>query len=169
MDVLGGESVAEPPEGPVRATDGMATADELSRRRTARAGSIEERAADVGVESDGQLFVWEQGRKVSLASLVARNVPVEHAFVFGMKRLKGRGGLMSFDDDVVVISRGKVGSTRIVPTRDEDEAVTKVVIETHIAAKVVAPADSLDGIALIENVLARRGFSRSAEIDTDGA
>src|SRR5438105_4777850 len=99
------------------AKDGQPDEDELARRR-AQGGNgrpIDDQESQVGEEDDGQMFVWEQGRKVTLGTLIARGITVEHAFVFGGKRLKGRGGLVAFDDDVLVIARGKVANTNLVP------------------------------------------------------
>lgn len=122
-----------------------------------RGKPIDGQEPEIGEEDDGQMFVWEQGSKVTLGTLISRGVAVEHAFVFGGKRLKGRGGLVSFNDDVLVVCRGIVGKTSLVPTRDDQERVTKVVVETHIAAKVVVPADSEDGMSLLASVLEKRG------------
>lgn len=149
----------EEPEGPIAARDGAETPDELARRRAGRQ-SIADRAAETDADldetDDEQLFVWEQGRKVTLASLIARNITVEHAFVFGGKRLKGRGGLIAFDDDVLVLVRGRVAKTSLVPTRDDQERVTKVVIETHIRSHVIVPADSDEAASLLAPILEAR-------------
>lgn len=156
-----------------------ATDDELKARRQKRNGGgssatraeEEQRRLDaedepkdgegVGEEDDGQLFVWEQGRKVTLGTLIARGTPVEHAFVFGGRRTKGGGGLMGFGEKPLMIVRGGVGPVKIVPTYDDDEKVSSVVIEQHVNAKVVHPADSEDGLALIAHVLDAKGYVRS--------
>jgi hypothetical protein len=109
----------------------------------------------VGEEDDGQLFVWEQGRKVTLGTLIARGTKVEHAFVFGGKRLKGRGQLMGFDADSLIVGRGLVAKTAVVPTRDDDEKVTKVVIETHLAMKVIVPAASPEAETMLGHLYTR--------------
>jgi hypothetical protein len=151
--------------------------DELARKRAERekseagnggGGSVATRAeqealatgdeAPVDEEDDGQLFVWEQGRKVTLGTLIARGTPVEHAFVFGGKRLKGKGGLMGFDEDALVIVRGRLDKVAVVPTRDSDEKVTKVVIETHVAAKTLVNADSDEGLGMLAGVLDSHGY-----------
>lgn len=141
----------------------QAEQDESDRKAAEAMGGkagrpIDDQPPQTDEEDDGQMFVWEQGRKVTLGTLIARGIPVEHAFVFGGKRLKGRGGLVAFDDDVLVIARGKVGKTSIVPTRDEDERVTKVTVETHIRAQVVVPADSEEGMGLLATVFEHRGI-----------
>lgn len=148
-----------------------ASDDELAARRArgANGGSAKDRAlADEqaaldgedaelrqgdGEEDDGQLFVWEQGRKVTLGTLIARGTTVEHAFVFGGKRLKGKGGLMAFDDDAMVLVRGRLDKVAVVPTRDSEEKVTKVTIETHVAAKTLVNADSEEARGMMAAIL----------------
>lgn len=137
-------------------------------REGAESKTIEDRAAagevepepDVGVEDDGQMFVWEQGRKVTLSTLTKRGCPIEHAFVFGGRRTKGSGGLMDFGEHPLMIVRGSVGPVKIVPTYDDEEKVSKLTIEQHVNAKIVHNADSEDGLALIAHVLDERGFKR---------
>jgi hypothetical protein len=115
-------------------------------------------APEEGEEDDGQRFVWEQGRKVTLGTLIARSVPVEHHFVFGGRRTKGTGGLMGFDANPIMVVRGKPGPVKIVPTYNDDETVKKVVIESHVIAVVVHNADSADGLALLGDVLAANRY-----------
>jgi hypothetical protein len=121
-----------------------------------------EAAGGIGEADDGQLFVWEQGRKVSLGTIIARNIPVEHAFVFGGKRLKGTGGLMGFDEDMLIVARGLNGGVHLVPSYSDDEKVTRVVVEVHIKPKVIAPADSDQAEAMLAGVLDRRGWSKAS-------
>lgn len=147
-----------------------ASDDELERRR--RGGSAKQRGeqqqvADAGEpgdgtgeEDDGQLFVWERGRKVTLGTLIARGTAVEHVFVFGGRRTKGAGGLMSFEDTPLLIVRGKPGPVRVVPTRDDDEKVTKVTVESHVEARIVTNADSEEGLGMIGHILDERGYKR---------
>jgi hypothetical protein len=118
--------------------------------------------AQTGEEDDGQLFVWEQGRKVTLGTLIARGVPVKHAFVFGGKRLKGKGGLMAFDDDALVVVRGRLDKVAVVPSRNSDEKVESVTIETHIAAKDLVNADSDEAMSMLAGVFAKRGIKGAA-------
>lgn len=158
-----------------------ATDDELAARRKAGngGGSAKDRAAaaeaeqrlldeedgklppEGGEEDDGQLFVWEQGRKVTLGTLVGRGIPVEHHFVFGGRRVKGSGGLMGFDEQPLMIVRGKPGAVKIVPTYNDDEKVMKVAIENHVEARVIKPADDDEGIALIAHILDAKGYVKS--------
>lgn len=152
-----------------------ATDDELAKRRQGRGGSSASRAEEeqarldaedaggTGEEDDGQLFVWEQGRKVTLGTLIARGTPVEHAFVFGGKRLKGRGALMGFEEDALVVVRGRVDKVSVVPTRDDDEKVTKATIATHIASKTLVNADSDEAMGMLAGILDGRGYVKTGE------
>jgi hypothetical protein len=158
------------------ATDGEPSADELERRRKARkgnGGSAKDRALaaeqaqldgedGVGEADDGQLFVWEQGTKVTLGTLIGRNVPVEHAFVFGGKRVPGRGGLMALDEQPILVVRGMAGPVRLVPSHDEHGKVTKVVIEQSVGAVVVHPADSDEAEAMVAPIFAARAARKKA-------
>lgn len=167
---------------PVSTDGGGASDDELAARRgggRGNGGSMAERAAaaqakldaedgkgepDVGEEDDGQMFVWEQGRKVTLGTLIARGISVEHAFVFGGRRSKGSGGLMAFGEKPLMIVRGGVGPVKIVPTYDSDEKIESVVIEQHVVAKIVQPVDSDEGIGMIAHVLEARGYAKSGAV-----
>lgn len=160
------------------AEDGQPSADELKRRRAAReqkekeaaAGSSQDRAAaaaagdeqTVEEADDGQLFVWEQGTKVTLGTLVGRNVPVKHAFVFGGKRVKGQGGLMALDEHPLLVVEGATSKVAVVPEHDEKGKVKSVTVEMHIGAQAVHPADSDQAEALIAPVLADRAARRKA-------
>jgi len=115
-----------------------------------------EESGATGEEDDGQFFVWEEGRKVTLGTLIGRGTTVEHAFVFGGKRQKGRGSLVGLDEDVFLVARGRVEKTVVVPTRDDQERVTKVTIETHIASKVVVNADSDEAMGMLAGILDKR-------------
>jgi len=145
------------------AKDGAPTEDELARRRAAQGGSVAERGAagegeepTVAEDDDGQFFVWEQGTKVTLSTLVKRGIDVQHVFVFGAKRAKGKGGLMALDEQPVLVVRGITSKVVIVPTHDDQGRVTKVTIESHVAAQVVNPADSEDGMAMLAPIIERR-------------
>lgn len=115
-----------------------------------------------GEEDDGQLFIYDAGRKVTLSQLAARGVTIEHAFVFGGKRMKGAGQLVAWDDDVMIVVRGRSSAVKLVPTRDDQERITKVTIETHVAVKVLANADSEQAMDLLAPVLEKRGMRAAA-------
>ena len=149
----------------------MTKEDELAARRAAgeqdddggEGKTLEQLEAEgaerIAEEDDGQMFVWEQGRKVTLGTLIARGTTVEHAVVFGGKRLKGAGQLIAFDDDVLFLTRGLVSKTSLVPTRDDDERVTKVTVEVKIAAKSVVNANSDEAESLLGGTLEARGWT----------
>lgn len=123
--------------------------------------------APIDTADDGQMFIWEQGRKVTLGTLIARGTPIEHAIVFGGKRVKGAGALMAFDEDVTAITRWRVSKTSIVPTRDDEERVTKVVIETHVAVRMAPVSVDVEaGVEMMRSFVAayderRRGAAAS--------
>jgi hypothetical protein len=115
---------------------------------------------ETGEDDDGQMFVWEQGRKVTLGTLIARGTPVEHHVVFGGRRNKGSGGLRGFGEKPLLIVRGGIGPVKLVPTYDADEKVEKVAVEQHVTAKIVADAESEAGIELIAHILDAKGWAR---------
>jgi hypothetical protein len=119
-------------------------------------------APEQGEEDDGQ-FVWEQGRKVTLANIIARGTPVEHHFVFGGRRTRGTGGLMGFDAKPLMIVSGTPGNVVLSPSYDDDGTVVKVAIENHVKAKVVTNADTDEGIGLIAHILDARGYVKSGK------
>jgi hypothetical protein len=148
-----------------------ASDDELAARR--RGGSTAARGEQAaiegasgeteGEEDDGQgIFVWEKGQKVTLTTLIKRGTPIEHAFVFGGKRSKGQGGLMGFDAKPLMVVRGKPGPVKVVPTYDKDENLSKVVIENHVEAVVVANVETDEAIGLIAHVLDAKGWKAPA-------
>lgn len=149
--------------------------DELKKRRGRRsgngakdaAGSISERAAaeeepPVGEEEDGQFFVWEHGRRVTLGSLVKAGVDVKHVFVFAGKRVKGKGGLMALDEQPMLVVQGITSAVKVVPTHDDHGRVTLVTIENHVSAQVVHPADSDDAMHMLASIIEKRAASDAA-------
>lgn len=128
--------------------------EEEERKGASVAARAENGQGELGDSGDPEpkmgedLFVWEQGKKVTLANLIDRNTPVEHVFVFGGKRIKGRGGLMGLSEQPVLIVRGMSGGVNLVPTHDDDGKVTKVVLEQRVNAQLVVPAKSAEGASL---------------------
>jgi hypothetical protein len=155
----------------VSADGAGATDDELEARRKkgnggtsmaarAQAGEFDDTgAAPESEEDDGQgTFVWEQGRKVTLANIIARGTPTEHVFVFGGRRSRGSGGLMGFDAKPLMVVSGMPGPVTLVPTYDDEDKVTKVVVESHVRARNVANADSEEGLLMIAHLLEAHGY-----------
>jgi hypothetical protein len=162
-----GPDEAEQPEEEKAATDGNVTKlhDTATRRGRSVAARNAEAEADGPREPEeegeqGELFVWEQGRKVTLGNLISKGVPVEYAFVFGGKRLKGNGQLIGMEDDVLMISRGKMGHTKLVPTRNDDETVKSVVVEVQVVPKVLQNADTEAGIEMLRPILEKHGWKK---------
>lgn len=131
---------------------------------TPGSSSISERAASgeapVGEEDDGQLFVWEQGRKVSLGSLIPRGVDVSHHFVFRGKRIKAKGELQALDAKSLLLVQGLSGGTHAIPTHDDEEKVTSVAVESIVQTKTVTAIESqpVEALAMLRPVLDRMGY-----------
>lgn len=159
---------AEAPEEPKLARDGAVSLEE-HRKRSGNGRSVAARAAEAAPEGGepedeaGQMemFVWEKGRKVTLGNLITRGTKVEYAFVFGGKRLKGNGQLIGMEEDVFMLSRGKMGHTKLVPTRKDDETVEMVTVEVQIVPKVLKNADSDEAIEMLRPILEARGWEKT--------
>lgn len=130
-------------------------------------GSSKDRAAAAGEEpvideeADGQFFVWEQGRKVSLGTLIPRGVDIEHAFVFTGKRIKAKGAaVQALDEKSLLLVSTISGGTKAVPTHDDDEKVKSVVIESVVRTKTVTAIESQpeEAVAMLRPVLDRLGY-----------
>jgi hypothetical protein len=149
-------------EKPARDAE-VASLEEKRRGRNVRDREEDGEGAE---EEDGQqaLFVWEQGRKISLGNLIERGTAVEYAFVFGGKRLKGNGQLIGMNEDVFMVSRGKMGHTKLVPTRDDEEKVTKVTVEVQIVPKLLQNADTDEAMELLRPILEKRGWTKTLEV-----
>lgn len=149
------------------ATDGDNVRSLDTATRGGRGRSVAERAAEDAPDpeetEDAQqaLFVWEQGRKISLGNLIERGTAVEYAFVFGGKRLKGNGQLIGMNEDVFMVSRGKMGHTKLVPTRNDQELVEKVTVEVQIVPKLLQNADTDEALELLRPILEKRGWVRA--------
>jgi hypothetical protein len=135
------------------------TQDELEERRIAREGSVaaEEAAGggEVGEEDDGQLFVWEQGRKVTLGTLIARGIAVKPYVVFGGKRTRGEG-LFDFADKPLVLAETLPSKVEVVPTRNGDGKVTEVAVVTHFAIRELVNADSERAMSMLAPIIEKR-------------
>jgi hypothetical protein len=172
----GGPAVTDPdapdepeqPDEPKAARDGAVSLEE-HRRRSGRSVSTRAETGDEHPEEDedGQLemFVWEKGKKVTLGNLISRGTKVEYAFVFGGKRLKGNGQLIGMEEDVFMLSRGKMGHTKLVPTRKDDETVDMVTVEVQIVPKVLKNADSDEALEMLRPILEARGWEKKVAPD----
>lgn len=114
--------------------------------------SIEDLADEHGEEEDGQLFVMEEGRKVTLGTLIKRSTPVEYEFKLGGKAVKGGGnmGLISFTDpDITLIVPGRAGKVEVDPTYNPDGSVKKVTIRAHVKPITAYDSRTEAGIAAL--------------------
>lgn len=89
-----------------------------------------------GEEDDGQLFVMEQGRKVTLSSLIARNTPTTYEVKLTGRALKGPGSLIAFSDpDVTLVALCRAGKVTTEPTYNEDGTVKSVHVQQEIKTR----------------------------------
>lgn len=114
--------------------------------------SIEDLAEDHQEEEDGQLFVMEEGRKVTLGTLIKRSTPVEYEFKMGSKGVKGGPGmgLISFTDpDLVLIVPVRAGKVEVDPTYHPDGSVKKVTIRMNVKPLTAYDAATEAGVAAL--------------------
>lgn len=87
-----------------------------------------------GEEDDGQLFVLEEGKTVTLGTLIKRGTPVEYEFKLSGKAIPGAKGmgLISFaDPERTLIVPGRAGKVEVDPTYAPDGSVKKVNVRVH--------------------------------------
>lgn len=100
-----------------------------------------------GEEDDGQLFVLEQDKRVTLGTLYKRGTPVEFRVVLGSKSVPGDGGLISFSDpDLVLVVPARAGAVRTEPTYRDDGTLSKVTV--YATMKPLSVHDSRSPAAL---------------------
>lgn len=117
--------------------------------------SIAERALDDLPENQAdpeELFVLEQGRRVTISQLVARGTTVEYRVTLNSKSLRGGGdmGLLSYNDpDILLVVPARQGKVVHDPTYTEDGDVEKVTVRVNFKPLTVHSATSLEGRALL--------------------
>lgn len=119
--------------------------------------SIADRVTDGDEPDQGELFVLEQGKKVTLASLYARSTPVVLEWKFTGKAVKGSGenGLISFDDpDIVLVVPARAGKVEIDPTYNDDGSIKHVTLRPNVKAKTVYDARSEGAKSLMSALVA---------------
>lgn len=103
--------------------------------------SLEELAAEAGQdgsqqqgeEADGQMFVLEQGKQVTLGTLYNRGTPVTFEVQLTGKTLKGPGNLISFSSpDVMLVVPARAGKVEVDPTYDDEGKVARVSIRQRV-------------------------------------
>jgi hypothetical protein len=89
-----------------------------------------------GEEDDGQMFVFEQGRKVTLGTLIGRGTPVTYEVKLTGRTLKGPGNLIAFNDpDVTLVALGRAGRVITDPTYNDDGSVKSVHVQQEIKTR----------------------------------
>lgn len=95
-------------------------------------------------EHDGQM-AWDVepgAKRMTLGSLIPRNVPVEMKVKIAGKSVTLRGGLNDPQAEQVAVSSLVVSKFEVVYIRDRDGSITKVIVYEHKEAKTVNPAKS---------------------------
>jgi hypothetical protein len=141
------EGPVTPPDVPTAARDGS----------TNGSGEMPPREGDpIGAEpieeEDGQYAfeIEEQGKRVTLGSLIKRGTPVKYEFKLGAKAIKGSGGmgLISFDDpEMTLVVPVRAGAVTVEPTYDGDGGIKHVTVRA--AVKPLTCYDARSEAALI--------------------
>lgn len=133
-----GEAEQERPRTLEEIEAAQAAADAESQARAREAG--------LGEEDDGQMFVFEQGRKVTLGTLVGRNVPVTYEVKLTGKVLKGPGSLLAFNEpDMTLIVPVRAGRVEVDPVYADDGTVKEVHVRQNIKARTFYDAQTEAG------------------------
>lgn len=125
---------------------------DIEKRRKGRSAGAQldtagNEAATTGEESDGQT-VWEvdpTGKKMSLGTLLPRNVPVEFKVQVQGKSINMKDGINDPQQEQVAVSSLSVEGFNIRYTRDGVGNITKVIVTEIKVAKSVNPARSEAG------------------------
>lgn len=139
------EALGLPPEGPDRPVDN-------GRSIAERAGDEPEASETSEASEPEELFVLEQGRRVTVSQLVARGIPIEYRVTMNSKSLKGGGdmGLLSYKDpDILLVVPARQGKVVHDPTYSEEGDVTKVTIRVNFKPLTAHDATSREGRALL--------------------
>lgn len=139
-----------PPDGP----NGRSLADRAGDDLDVPEGHEDEApgADDEEQEDDEELFVLDQGRRVSLGKLIPRGVPIEYRVRFEGKSMKGGNdmGLLAYNDpDIILVMSAREGKVVPEPTYDEDGRITKVTLVAHFKPRIIHDATSFEGRALL--------------------
>lgn len=120
----------------------------LDERRQGRAADAQ-LATDgseepIDEEHDGQL-AWEVepgGKRMTLGSLIPRNVPVEYKVKVAGKSISLKGGLNDPTVEQLTVSSLVISKFEIAYIRDEQGQITKVIVYEHKVPKTINPAKS---------------------------
>jgi hypothetical protein len=150
------ETVTKPKAGSTAAANGSSNghgSDEEARRAAqAVADDKATKAGGTGEEDDGQLFVIEEGAKVTLGTLIKRGTSVFYEFKLGGKAIKGAGGmgLLSFDQpDMTLVVPGRAGKVEVDPTYDGEGKIKHVTVRAHFKPSTIYDGRSSAGRAAL--------------------
>ncbi len=99
-----------------------------------------------------ELFVLEQGRRVTISNLIARNTPIEYRMTLNSRSFRGGGdmGLLPFSSpEILLIVPARQGKVIAEPTYDEGGEVEKVTIRCNFKPLTAHDATSAEGRALL--------------------
>jgi hypothetical protein len=114
----------------------LAEGGEAAAEKPRSIEELEAAGAPAGEEDDGQMFILEQGRKVTLGTLIGRNVPVTYEVKLTGKVLKGPGSLIAFNEpDVTLVVPARSGKVEVDPVYDQDGSVKEVHVRQNIKAR----------------------------------
>jgi hypothetical protein len=126
------------------ARNGTDPADAQSLEEMEANGTTPDGDEDERGEDPPELFeLYEHGKRVTLATLYARNTPVEFEFILGGKGIKGAAGmgLVAFTDpDLTLVVPGRAGKVEVDPTYDADGNIKKVRIAQHFKPRMAYDA-----------------------------
>lgn len=137
-------SATETAPGTKAGAEANGSGSDEAARKAAQAAADEAAAAGggTGEEDDGQLFVMEAGKTVTLGTLIKRGIPVEYEFRLDGKSVKGKDmALIAFDDpEITLVVPARAGKVVADPTYDADGALKSVTVRAHVKPKLVYDA-----------------------------
>lgn len=130
------ENPVTPPDEPTAARDGNAEDGPRSGK------PLEEADDQAAEEPDGQLVfeTYEQGKKITLGSLVNRGTPVSYRFKMTGKAVPNmKGGLMDpYSTSVMLIADCVVDTNSVQYIRDEQQRVKEAIVYMTVKPRAVA-------------------------------
>ena len=115
--------------------------------------SLADRAGDEPEPAEQEeLFVLEQGRRVTLSQMISRGTTIEYRVTMNTKSIKGGNdmGLLPFNSpDILLVAPARQGKVTIDPTYNEDGDVLKVTVRVSFKPLTIHDATSVEGRALL--------------------
>jgi hypothetical protein len=149
------ETATKPKAASTAASNGASNghgSDEEGRRAAQAIADDKAANAPTGEEDDGQLFVIEEGAKVTLGTLIKRGTSLFYEFKLGGKAIKGAGGmgLLSFDQpDMTLVVPGRAGKVEVDPTYDGEGKIKHVTVRAHFKPSTIYDGRSSAGRAAL--------------------